>query len=88
MNACVSPAFLDGYNKFVRSLLQLSEMTADLAEEHSTATLATDRLEAEQADRLKLEKEKAELKVSFITRTCATIAYFYIYLQIASKHFR
>lgn len=39
-------------------------MTADLAEEHSTATLATDRLEAEQADRLKLEKEKTELTVS------------------------
>ena len=39
-------------------------MTADLAEEHSTATLATERLEAEQADRLKLEKEKADLAVS------------------------
>ena len=38
-------------------------MTADLAEEHSTATLATERLENEQADRLKLEKEKAELMV-------------------------
>ena len=38
-------------------------MTADLAEEHSTATLATERLEAEQADRLKLEKEKADLQV-------------------------
>ncbi|TRY65483.1 hypothetical protein TCAL_17352, partial [Tigriopus californicus] len=39
----------------------LSEMTADLAEEHSTATLATERLEAEQAERLKLEKEKNDL---------------------------
>ena len=39
-------------------------MTADLAEEHSTATLATERLEAEQADRLKLEKEKADLQVN------------------------
>lgn len=38
-------------------------MTADLAEEHSTATLAAERLEAEQADRLKLEKDKAELVV-------------------------
>ncbi len=38
-------------------------MTADLAEEHSTATLAAERLEAEQADRLKLEKDNAELKV-------------------------
>ncbi|TRY70995.1 hypothetical protein TCAL_02424, partial [Tigriopus californicus] len=40
---------------------ELSEMTADLAEEHSTATLATERLEAEQAERLKLEKEKNDL---------------------------
>ncbi|XP_059090834.1 unconventional myosin-XVIIIa-like isoform X2 [Tigriopus californicus] len=40
---------------------RLSEMTADLAEEHSTATLATERLEAEQAERLKLEKEKNDL---------------------------
>ena len=44
--------------------LQLSEMAADLAEEHSTATLATERLEAEQADRMKLEKDKGELEVS------------------------
>ena len=36
-------------------------MTADLNEEHSTATLAAERLEAEQADRLKLERENAEL---------------------------
>ena len=43
--------------------LQLNEMTADLAEEHSTATLATERLENEQSDRLKLEKEKADLLV-------------------------
>jgi hypothetical protein len=38
-------------------------MTNDLAEEHSTAMLASERLEAEQADRMKLEKEKAELEV-------------------------
>ena len=38
-------------------ILQLSEMAADLAEEHSTATLATERLEGEQAERMKLEKE-------------------------------
>ena len=38
-------------------------MTADLAEEHSTATLATERLEAEQSDRMRLEKEKGELEV-------------------------
>ena len=45
-------------------IFQLSEMAADLAEEHSTATLATERLEAEQADRMKLEKDKGELEVS------------------------
>jgi hypothetical protein len=38
-------------------------MTADLAEEHSTATLATERLEAEQSERMRLEKEKGDLEV-------------------------
>ncbi|XP_049767594.1 unconventional myosin-XVIIIa isoform X3 [Schistocerca cancellata] len=41
---------------------KLSEMTADLAEEHSTATLATERLEAETAERLRLEKELSEVQ--------------------------
>ena len=41
-------------------------MTADLAEEHSTATLAAERLENEQADRLKLEKENMELQVGSV----------------------
>merc|ERR1719462_907476 len=39
----------------------LSELTADLSEEHGAAVLAAERLEGEQADRMKLEKEKAEL---------------------------
>jgi len=38
-------------------------MTADLAEEHSTSTLATERLEAETADRLRLEKELQDTQV-------------------------
>lgn len=38
-------------------------MTADLAEEHSTATLATERLEAETSERLRLEKELSEIQV-------------------------
>jgi hypothetical protein len=38
-------------------------MTADLAEEHSTSTLATERLEAETADRLRLEKELQDMQV-------------------------
>ena len=42
-------------------------MTADLAEEHSTATLATERLEAEQSERMRLEKEKADLEVILVT---------------------
>nr|XP_043068072.1 unconventional myosin-XVIIIa isoform X1 [Drosophila bipectinata]XP_043068073.1 unconventional myosin-XVIIIa isoform X1 [Drosophila bipectinata] len=36
---------------------KLSELTVDLAEERSTAHIATERLEAETAERLKLEKE-------------------------------
>lgn len=42
------------------SNFQLSEMTVDLAEERSTANIATERLEAETAERLKLEKELNE----------------------------
>lgn len=38
-------------------------MTADLSEEHSTAHLAGERLEAEQAERMKLEKEVEKLQV-------------------------
>lgn len=41
-------------------------MTADLGEEHSAATLATERLEAEQAERMKLQKDNAELQVEFL----------------------
>merc|ERR1719412_3191348 len=41
---------------------RLSEMTADLGEEHSAATLATERLEAEQAERMKLQKDNTELQ--------------------------
>lgn len=32
-------------------------MTADLADEHSTATLATERLEREEQERVRLERE-------------------------------
>ena len=46
-----------------KPLLQLSEMTADLGEEHSAATLAAERLEAEQSDRMRLEKDKSDLEV-------------------------
>ena len=43
---------------------QVSELTADLAEEHSTSTLATERLEAETALRMKLDKELNDLEAS------------------------
>ncbi|PNF38163.1 hypothetical protein B7P43_G14228 [Cryptotermes secundus] len=46
----------------VSEIDELSEMTADLAEEHSTSTLATERLEAETADRLRLEKELQDVQ--------------------------
>ena len=49
---------------FVASL-QVSELTADLAEEHSTSTLATERLEAETAQRMKLDKEFSDLEVNY-----------------------
>lgn len=41
---------------------QLSELTADLAEEHSTSTLATERLDAETTERLRLERELSEIQ--------------------------
>lgn len=37
-------------------------MTADLAEEHSTSTLATERLDAETQERIRLEKELTDLQ--------------------------
>lgn len=39
------------------SLFKLSEMTADFAEEHSTSTLAAERIDAETSERLRLERE-------------------------------
>lgn len=45
-------------------------MTADLAEEHTTSTLATERLEAETGNRLRLEKELQDVQVrreSYVT---------------------
>ncbi|XP_018902234.2 unconventional myosin-XVIIIa isoform X2 [Bemisia tabaci] len=42
---------------------KLSEMTVDLAEEHSTATVASERLEIETSERLRLEKELQEIQI-------------------------
>ncbi|XP_050714026.1 serine/arginine repetitive matrix protein 2-like isoform X3 [Eriocheir sinensis] len=49
----------------------LAEVTADLSEEHSTAHLAGERLEAEQAERMKLEKEVEKLQTNMRMMTTA-----------------
>ena len=53
------------FNQKFLFIFQLSEMTADLGEEHSAATLATERLEVEQAERMKLQKDNSELQVKY-----------------------
>lgn len=42
-------------------LFKLSEMTADYAEEHSTSTLAAERIDAETSERLRLERELQDM---------------------------
>ncbi|KAK4326608.1 hypothetical protein Pmani_002860 [Petrolisthes manimaculis] len=49
----------------------LAEVTADLSEEHNTAHLAGERLEAEQAERMKLEKEVERLHENVRAMTTA-----------------
>nr|XP_022920389.1 unconventional myosin-XVIIIa isoform X2 [Onthophagus taurus] len=41
---------------------KLSEMTVDLAEEHSTSTLAAERLDVETAERIRLERELTDVQ--------------------------
>uniref|UniRef100_A0A1Y1KV81 Myosin tail domain-containing protein n=1 Tax=Photinus pyralis TaxID=7054 RepID=A0A1Y1KV81_PHOPY len=41
---------------------ELTELTADLAEEHSTSTLATERLDAETSERMRIERELIEVQ--------------------------
>ncbi|XP_064118357.1 myosin heavy chain, fast skeletal muscle-like isoform X5 [Macrobrachium nipponense] len=53
------------------ALNRLSEVTADLSEEHTTAHLAGERLEAEQAERMKLEKEIDRLQTDVKRMTTA-----------------
>ena len=48
-------------------VLQLQELTADLSEEHTTSTHATEVLETETAERMRLEKELKELQVRNLT---------------------
>lgn len=44
---------------------RLAEVTADLAEEHDTATHATEMLEAETADRMRLDKELKDVQSKY-----------------------
>ncbi|KAK3084703.1 hypothetical protein FSP39_017720 [Pinctada imbricata] len=44
---------------------RLSEATADLAEEHETATHATEMLDAESAERMRLEKELKDIQAKY-----------------------
>jgi hypothetical protein len=55
-------------------------LTADLAEEHSTAILATERLEAETAQRMKLDKDFSELEVQFFLSFICLIHSTYVIL--------
>lgn len=50
-------------------MFQLSELTMDLAEEHSSATLANQRLKMESAEKMRLEKELDEIQVQFFIFT-------------------
>lgn len=59
----------------------------DLAEEHSTATLATERLELETTERLRLEKELQDIQVcllicfvSFRSECFATVKKMYYFM--------
>lgn len=54
--------------------MQLAEVSADLSEEHTTAHLAGERLEAEQAERMKLEKEVERLQVIIV---CFSVFFFF-----------
>ena len=51
---------------FFSIFFQLSEMTAELGDERSAATLATERLEVEQSERMKLQKDHSELQVGVV----------------------
>ena len=46
-------------------ILQMSELSADLSEEHTTSSHATEILEQETADRIRLEKEVRDMQVSW-----------------------
>ncbi|XP_058462941.1 unconventional myosin-XVIIIa isoform X2 [Malaya genurostris] len=45
--------------------LKLSEMTAELAEEHSSSNVISERLDAETTERLRLEKEVKEHEIKY-----------------------
>jgi len=50
--------------------LQLSEISVDLAEEHTTSSKATELLESETVGRIQMERELKEMSVSEFTSVC------------------
>lgn len=61
---CKNPEMADIFSQS-RFVFQVSELTADLAEEHTLATHASEMLEAESSERMKLEKELQDIQVTF-----------------------
>ena len=51
---------------------QLSEISIDLAEEHTTSNKATELLDSETVGRMQLERELKELTVSTVAMTMAS----------------
>ncbi|XP_055629704.1 repetitive organellar protein isoform X6 [Toxorhynchites rutilus septentrionalis] len=56
---------LEDDNRTVVDEAELSEMTAELSEEHSSSNLISERLEAETTERLRLEKEVKEHEAKY-----------------------
>ena len=50
--------------------MQLSEISVDLAEEHTTSSKATELLESETVGRIQMERELKEMSVSVFTSVC------------------
>ena len=52
---------------------QLADVTADLMEENTTSTQASEMLEAESAERMRLEKELKDLQVGLMQTSIAVL---------------
>ena len=64
---------LEIFSLFNASFCQLVEVTADLAEENKTASQATEMLETESAERMRLEKELKDIQVGEQSGNSGTI---------------